>query len=660
MTALKKRLYIALIGLSFFSPALFAKQCLLAKNESDIEIDFWAFFRPEQFYGERFTFLNNNVPEDKTFYFRHTLDYFVNVLYGKQTFGYPTAEFKTSVRNRAVWGSPAGIATTLPADSPLLNADVKNHHHALPRLFFWMREGWVRFSLSPFLHLGFENEHSFTLGAFPFELGRGIALGAAYAIGPGPLGFYSDSMIDQFAFGFKFSGTITPQVLTYDLYGALLQAKSATLAETNKPIYRNEIGRRDNPQRGFGKDNYLVAARLIWNAFKNDAWGLLAVEPYIMFNNDPEQRVEFPADASSKLGTFGIAAEYVGNKFECGFDFAQNMGNQFVRPWDRNEIVFENINGAINLVNSQVIVVSDNAFNGVQAPDGPQSVGQKAINKSEQSGSSVQNGQLIEGAQNLPSLGVIPGPLSLQNSNRRFRTGPDGNGYKNIYRGYMIVGDALYWVCKNEFQVALTVGLASGDQDPNFQVKDGTYDGFIGLQEVYAGKRVKSVFLLGTVGKVKRPGAAPENPLANKDFAVTASGFTNLGFVGAGCTWKPASCGDVRLIWNPNIFAYWEDSPGNKFDAFTGTNLPTRASSFLGVELNSFLSYYPFASLKCFAIGSVFFPGKHFTDIKGKPLDKGQKKLLARLDRQGLNPDLIPNIGDNTAYTINIGLEFTF
>ena len=64
-----------------------------------------------------------------------------------------------------------------------------------------------------FLHLGFESNHSFTVGAFPFELGRGISLGAAYAIGPGPLGFYSDGMIDQFAFGFKFSGEIVPDVL---------------------------------------------------------------------------------------------------------------------------------------------------------------------------------------------------------------------------------------------------------------------------------------------------------------------------------------------------------------------------------------------------------------------------------------------------------------
>jgi hypothetical protein len=177
---------------------------------------------------------------------------------------------------------------------------------------------------------------------------------------------------------------------------------------------------------------------------------------------------------------------------------------------------------------------------------------------------------------------------------------------------------------------------------------------------VYSGKRVKSVFLLGTVGKVKRPGTAPENPLANRDFAVASSGFTNLAFLGAGCTWKPTWCGERRLVFNPNVFAYWEPSPGNKFNAFTGKEIKQKASSFLGIEVNGFLSYYPIPSLKCFAIGSVFFPGQHFTDIKGKPLDNAQKRLLERFDQNGPIVELIPNIGDDTSYTINIGMEFAF
>ncbi len=81
------------------------------------------------------------------------------------------------------------------------------------------------------------------------------------------------------------------------------------------------------------------------------------------------------------------------------------------------------------------------------------------------------------------------------------------------------------------------------------------------------------------------------------------------------------------------------------------------ASKFLGVELNAFLSYYPFASLKCFAIGSMFLPGQHFKDIKGKPLDENQKRALAKYKNSF---DTLPNIGDDIAYTFNIGMEFAF
>ena len=667
MLFFKKLILASVILGAAFSGSVQAKSCLLSKPESDIEIDFWGYFKPEVFAGKNFTFLNNNMPQDTIFYFRHTNDYFLNLVYGKDTYGCPAAEFKTSVRNRAVWGSPSTVALTLPSHIRAGGLEFGDHNHAFPRLFFWMRELWLQLSLVELLNICTDCSHSLTVGAFPFELGRGISLGAAYAIGPGPLGFYSDSMIDQFAFGLKLSGDIIPDVLRYDVYGALLQSRSNSLLETNKPIYRNEIGRRNNPARGFGQDNYLIAARVIWTACDSDDWGLFTLEPYGMFNNDPEQRVEFTADSNSKLGTFGLAGEYVAGPFEFGFDGAFNIGRQWVRPWDRNYLIADNFNGQLVSVNSQVLVVNDNAnpqFNGAKAPDVPKSPAQGAINNSGNTGCVTNNGQVIPGATGLPSLGYIPGPLDLRNSDIRFRTGPDCQGYKNTYKGWMLVADASYWVYKKDVQVAVTGGYASGDQDPNFTVIDGDYKGFIGLQEVYAGKRVKSVFLLGTVGKVRRPGTQPEFPLANKDFTSGNSGFTNLGFFGTGVTWKPSSCKETRVVVNPNVFAYWVPSAGNKFNPLTGKDIPNDpAGKFMGTEANIFLSYFPFSSLKCFAIGSVFIPGKYFKDHKGKPFNAEERRLLEAWQKSnGGNPNLkdLPNIGDDVAYTINFGLEFAF
>ena len=54
------------------------------------------------------------------------------------------------------------------------------------------------------------------------QLGRGISLGAAYALASGqPLGFYSDGAIHQYAFGFKLSGDIIADLLSYDIYGSV-------------------------------------------------------------------------------------------------------------------------------------------------------------------------------------------------------------------------------------------------------------------------------------------------------------------------------------------------------------------------------------------------------------------------------------------------------
>lgn len=672
MISFKKQLYffLALCCSIIFNGIEAGKSCLLHKKDCDIEIDLWGYFKPEVFAGKNFTFLNNNIPQDTIFYFRHTNDYFLNMIYGKETYGCPAAEFKTSVRNRAVWGSPSTIALTLPTTPRIAKIEAGEHSHSFPRLFFWMREVWLKLSLAQFLKMNLDCDHSFTVGAFPFELGRGIALGAAYAIGQGPLGFFSDSMIDQFAFGLKYSGGFLKDVLTYDIYGALLQSRSNTFSETNKPILLNEINHRSHPARGFGKDNYLIAARLNWTACNSEEHGLLAIEPYIMYNNDPEQRIEFVADATSNLTTFGFGAEYINGRFEWGFDTAFNRGNQHVLPWDRNQVVIDNYNGQLVAVNNQVLIFNDVTYpeyNGQKAPNVPGSSAQDAINAQNALPKAIgQNGQPIPGAQNVPSLGYANGPLSLKNSDIRFRLGPSGDGYCNHYRGWMVVTDASYWVLKDVLQVAVTGCYASGGEDPNHNpLAHEDFNGFVGLQEVYAGKRVKNVFLLGVVGKVRRPGTQPELPLANKDFTSGYSGFTNLAFFGSGVTWNPSSCSDAKLVINPNVFAYWAPYPGKKFDPFTGTNSIETAGKYMGTEFNGFLSYYPIKSLKCFSICSVFFPGQYFTDHRGKPFNAEEKKALAAWQAANPNPetarlDTLPNGGNDIAYTVNFGFEFTF
>ncbi len=75
----------------------------------------------------------------------------------------------------------------------------------------------------------------------------------------------------------------------------------------------------------------------------------------------------------------------------------------------------------------------------------------------------------------------------------------------------MIVADAAYTIARPQIKVAIAGGYASGDENPNKDLEDpndsnvdGDFSGFIGLQEIYTGKRVRSGFLLSGAGRIPR------------------------------------------------------------------------------------------------------------------------------------------------------------
>jgi hypothetical protein len=123
--------------------------------------------------------------------------------------------------------------------------------------------------------------------------------------------------------------------------------------------------------------------------------------------------------------------------------------------------------------------------------------------------------------------------------------------------------------------------------------------------------------------------------------------------------WEPTNW-KRKLSVRPNVLMFWEDFKINKFDAISNQELEDKASTYLGTELNLFVDFFLLRDLKTFFVTSLFIPGTHFTDIKGRPLNKDQEAELDNLDRTGSVVDRIPNIGDDIAYTFNLGLEFKF
>ena len=481
-------------------------------------------------------------------------------------------------------------------------------------------------------------------------MGRGIALGDAYAVDTKLLGFDSETAVDQYAYGIKFSGELVKSHLTYDLYASIQDSKQTSLSETNAPIYAQRYGFRTTPARGPGHIRYVAAARLIWSPVKNDNQKV-SLEPYGLFSNIPEQKIEFSADAASKLGTLGIAGDFALGNLEFGFDTAFNLGQQKVFGWDRNAPKRELREGTVYLVNSAV----------TNKDSGKSAIIDK--NNSFIIGTSAQaesfNGQQIDNS-------------SLKNSETRF-----SDPYINSFNGSMAVFDATYWIMPKELGLSAAVGYASGDESPHFDVRKGeafsaqkTYEGFISLQEVYNGSRVESSFFMAGSGKLPRLVSQPDSELLFTEIDQVSS-FTNLRYVGIGLEYSPKNS-PSKLNLQPNVLGFWSDVPVRipllknetaKCDRF--------ASMYYGLEVNTLADALLLPDLKIFGKIALFFPGAFYKDYKNSPVNNAQRKYLenkAALEKYqkdgGIDPQIIlvrePLLGSDTCLAINVGLEYRF
>ena len=239
------------------------------------------------------------------------------------------------------------------------------------------------------------------------------------------------------------------------------------------------------------------------------------------------------------------------------------------------------------------------------------------------------------------------------------------DGYVNKFRGSMFVFDMGYLVCKPELKVCAGFGYASGGPNPNKDhekrgdhIKDEVYEGFIGLQTVYSGTRVKSAYLLSE-GRIPRPLAFPSEN-ARHQFATLVSRFTNLVYVGGSTIYRPSWC--VRKwSFNPNILAFWSDFATPFYDVKTHEKSVSRfARSFIGIELNIFIEGELLPDLKFYSVSALFLPGNHFKDIKGRPLNKAQKDFIENLGKPGIINDRVPLLGNDKSYFFNVGLQYSF
>lgn len=599
------------------------------------------------FYGKSTNMFSANAG-DQLFSVKTSLDTIIKIQLNSGI------DFKAGLRTKASCGNETSTITTTSSGFKIGGAVTGSHDHYVARLLPWFREVWFDVSLNKFMNLDDSLEHNLKFGAFPFILGRGIALGSAYSAAPGFLGFCTCSVIDQFAFGQLIYGDIIKDQLAYNVYFGLLENTSDRFGRVNLMVYENEIGRKDSPERGFGIINFVAATNVKWTVSDGSSasFGKLDVEPYAMYNGAPEQKVEFQGDAGSKLATFGLCIDYTGPVCEFGFDIAMNTGRQEVRGWSRNEQENFIDEDAINK-NRYTYIRQDNPSTGTLA------LVTKDVKKIVDGVGSAQG---VE--QNGKLIGTV-GAVNYYNDINRFRP-----AYINKYKGIMVVADGS-WSLREDKKLKLvgTVAWATGDENPNLDLDnqndstvDGDYQGFIGLQEIYSGKRVPSFFLIGSNSAV-RPLSSPSYTTIGTSrtpgFATDISGFTNLVFIGGGID-SNFNISNKSTIFKANVLSYWQDMATKKYDAVNQVGLDEYANKHLGVEFNTELRMVMLKELSAYFMLGVFVPGQHYEDIKGKPLNPRQLKALNRLDSDGATINGLPVIGTTTAFLINFGLELSF
>ncbi|HBL98144.1 TPA: hypothetical protein DDZ86_00705 [Candidatus Dependentiae bacterium] len=580
--------------------------------------------------------------------------------------------FTAGLRLKGTFGSPeAGFKTGI---TPIKDQEVVMgyHRHTFTLNVPIMRELWMELLLNDLLGVSFEQKHSFTMGLFSFQLGRGIALGDAYATVPDLLGYDPASGVEQYAPGFKFSGGFADDhKCDYDFYTAILNNRSDSFDAVNEKVRGQQFGHRYNQGRDFGALNFVVAGRLKSTLF-DEKCRKLTLEPYALFDDERDQRVEVPGDASTKLGTIGLASEFMVGDFEFGFDSAINVGKQYVKGLDRNHIekqirtgftdhagIVNNFNGVYAEVNSNVTAVANN-------PDTGDLAGKKALFGTTNQALVDKN---IATAVDFSKLGYLNGQVilkddgtlsNLKNSDDRYR-----DPYVNKLQGVMFVCDAWYYFRQPDVKMAATIGYASGDDSPNVDYDgvsdsdvDGTYDGFISLQELYSGKRVRSSFLLSGKGSFPRVLSFPLKSNVAGGVPLSVTRFTNLMFTG-GALWFEREWG--HSIWkiNPNVLAFWQQHPA-RLAVVDGREI--FASRFLGTEANLYLEALVARGLTFFTVLGLFVPGSHFEDISGKPLSSAEQRYLDRRDRTGVGStvEFAPTVGHDNAFFINAGFEYKF
>ena len=566
---------------------------------------------------------NRDILNDRKFFVRSTADFFIDFSYGSD--GLSRIQFHDTLRFRHKWGGQSEIALDA-SDVTVAGSKVSSITGSLTKHILWTREAWIKIMLGTL-----EAQDDFIqVGLVPYSVGRGLSLGSAYKSG-GFLGFAPGFSIDQFAPGAVLRYDLYPKRLFLEAYFALLENKHVSYRSNNESIRSSEIlegGASD--KRGTSSFVYLCALRSKAVPLDKGDSKRLTIEPYYVYQQAPDQKIEFDNDSASYLKSFGVSAEFTWNRFKCGGEFGMNKGEQDIKPWDRNGIAIVNDDGS--LIQQYTKIYKDDGSGAASTDLATVTTVNAAAVSAAARGTDYNSGEVTVDGTN------------VWNAADRFRP-----RQKKFFEGWFALFDASYDISPEHLTFVWGAGWVSGELSANKSVSNMSekdlmsqvHSGFLPLQSVYSGTRLRHLVMINA----SIPRFAKQQPweTSTNQNVVTSihgseslSGMTNLSFIGGNLEWSVQSFKKHKLQLSPNVIHYWSPESPLLQDG-------TTASPSLGTELTLEVSAKIFDRIKLYSYGGVFFPGKQYTQMK----------------EAGVTVNKVA-IGDAPAYILNIGATFAF
>lgn len=612
-----------IVSLFFFTTSI----SLIGKNENlkavtdKLSIDFGGKYNTETYSSENLNFLNSALGHDSLFFIRTTFDFFTTFQHGDQA--QPRIMFYDTLRFRFKWGSTTDVKN---ADSSVMidTTPITVSGTTVNKHLMWMRESWLKIMLGTL-----SDAHNFIqIGLIPYQVGRGISLGAAYQ-STGFLGFNPGSSIEQYAPAILLSLNPLPDRFLADFYVACTQNNQTSLSENIEPINEHQIG--SCAARGLGRQAFLVVLRNETVLLKKNK-NRVSIEPYIVHQKAPDQSLEYRNDVNTTLTTIGAAIEGSSSNLSWGMEGACNFGDLEIKAWDRNYTKIVKNDSAVIVEEYTKVYTQDPAttINPTKA------LATKDIANFLKGSPQdrFENGKYIGTVDNTP----------LYNAFDRFR--PE---QRRMLCGYFFVADAMYAFVPNCFNVALGLGYASGDiynqADTNKLTDDELlnerFTSFLPIQSVYSGKRLRHLVLFNEGVprfNVKLPNAdlSRINPIGILSPGVVNS-MTNIAFLGTRFDWKVQALRKNEVNIAQNIICYWAPETAQFTKKPTDAQLDSEglplpsyvpyleySSNFIGTEFTTELSAMFYENIKLSGYFGVLFPGQHYADMAGTIIKKNQ------------------------------------